>query len=188
MIKTLKHIRKLFPEAEQISDIELREKVLKTWLTAWKASNYERVEETPFMPDLIQEINNVDHTRAVTVMSIEFAKIMMNFFNIQVKMDYLIAGAILHDIGKLFEFCKTPSSLGQLFTHRISGVYIAAKEDLPLEVIHIIGMHSLEGDLIKRTTEAAIVHNMDFASADVALRARTDTCLGKDMKYQVIQK
>jgi putative nucleotidyltransferase with HDIG domain len=188
MAKTLEHIRESFPEAEQISDNELRQKVFKTWLAAWQASHYDRIEDTPFMRGTLQEINNVQHTRAVTAMSIQFAKTMKEFFDIQLNMDYLIAGAILHDVGKLFQYCEIPSKLGQLFNHCLSAMYIAAREDLPLEVIHIIGMHSLEGDLTKRTPEAAIVHYMDFASADVSLRAKTDTGLGERLKYQVIQK
>jgi putative nucleotidyltransferase with HDIG domain len=188
MNKTLEYVRELFPEAEQISNIKLRQKVLKTWLEAWKASHYERVEEVPFINGILTEISNVEHTRAVTAMSIQFAKIMKEFLNIEINMDYLIAGAILHDLGKVFEYCETPSNLGKLFTHPISAFYIATKEDLPLEVIHIIGMHSLEGDLIKRSPEAAIVHYMDFAYAEFALRAKTDTSLGERMKFQVIQK
>jgi putative nucleotidyltransferase with HDIG domain len=130
----------------------------------------------------------VEHTKAVTAMCVQFAKIMKEFHDLKVNMDYLIAGAILHDVGKIFEYCETPSELGQLFRHPLSGVYMAAREDLPLEVLHIIGTHSLEGELIKRTPEAAIVHHMDFAIADFALRAKTDTSLGERMKFQVIQK
>ena len=73
--------------------------------------------------------------------------------------------------------------MAQLFTHAISGGYVAAKVDLPLEVIHIIAAHSLEGDLIKRTPEAAIVHYMDFACAEVTLRAKTESNLDGFMKW-----
>jgi putative nucleotidyltransferase with HDIG domain len=188
MNKTLEKVRELFPELEQISDAGLRQKVLKTWLEAWKASHYDRVEQTPFLHGILTEINNVEHTRAVTAMCVQFAKIIGEFHGIEVNMDYLIAGAILHDVGKLFEYCDTPSELGQLFRHPLSGIYVAAREDLPLEVLHIIGNHSLEGELIKRTPEAAIVHHMDFAIADLALRAKVDTGLGERMKFHVIQK
>jgi len=188
MVKTLEEVRTLFPEAEQISDPGLREKVLKTWFEAWKTSHFDRVEEAPFLPGILAEISNVTHTRAVTVLCIQFAKTMKEFHGLQVNMDYLIAGAILHDVGKLFEFCKTPSDLGQLFTHRLSGVYWGAREDLPLEVIHIIGMHSHEGDLKKRTPEAAIVHYMDLGCAEFLLRTKTDTSLGERTKFHVIQK
>ncbi len=188
MEKTLDRVRELFSEAGQISDPALREKVLKAWLEAWKASHYEQLEETPFLRGILTDINNVEHTKAVTAMCIQFAKIMKDFFHISVNMDYLIAGAILHDLGKVFEYCEKPSELGRLFTHPISAVYFAAREDLPLEVIHLIGSHSLEGNLIQRTTEAAIIHYMDFACAEVTLRAKTNTSLGELARFLVIQK
>jgi putative nucleotidyltransferase with HDIG domain len=173
MAKTLEYIRELFPEIEQISDIDLRQKVYKTWLEAWKLSPCDRLEQIPFLEGILPEINNVEHTKAVIALSIHFAKMMKEFLNIKVNMDYLIAGAILHDIGKCFEFIETPTDLGRLFSHSISAAYVAAKENLPLEIIHIIAAHSLEGDLIKRTPEAAIVHYMDFAYSEVTLRAKT---------------
>ena len=187
MAKTLEEVQKLFPEADQISDPQLRRKVLHTWWEAWKLSRFQKVEQTPFLEGALADINNVEHTRAVTALSIQFARTMEEFLGIQVNMDYLIAGALLHDLGKLFEYCGSPTDLGRLFTHGISAVLISAKEDLPLEVIHIIVAHSLEGQFMKRTPEAVIVHYMDFAYADFALRAKSplnleDLIQGKRMK------
>ena len=188
MVKTLEQVRALFPEAEQISDAGLREKVLETWFEAWKVSHFDTLDQAPFLTDVLREISNLDHTRAVTVLSIQFANTMKEFLGTAVNMDYLIAGAILHDVGKLFEFCEAPSALGNLFTHRLSGVYLAAKMDLPVEVIHIIGMHSHEGELKKRTPEAAIVRHMDSAYVEFLLGAKTDIAMGQHTKFHVIQK
>ena len=187
MDKTLDSVHELFPEVERISDKELRQKVLRTWLEAWKSSDYDRLDQTPFLHDDIAGINNVEHTRAVTIMCIQFAETLKKFHNIKINMDYLIAGAILHDLGKIFEYSENPSKLGRLFTHPISAMYFATKEGLPLEVVHIIETHSLEGELVKRTPEAAIVHYMDFAYAETVLRAKTDTSTGERMKFRVIR-
>lgn len=189
MEKNAEEIRKLFPEIEQISDAGLRRKVADTWVEAWKASPYDRLEETPMLPGgALPEVNNVAHTRAVIAGCIQFARVAKEILHIAVNMDYLIAGAVLHDIGKVFEFCETPSELGRLFTHRLSALYLAARQDLPLEVIHIIAMHSLEGELKKRTTEAAIVYHIDCACAGVAFGAKTGGVLAGHTKFQVIQK
>jgi putative nucleotidyltransferase with HDIG domain len=187
MIKTLDSVYELFPEVDRISDEELRQKVLKTWLEAWKTSDYDRLDQTPFLHDDIAGIDNVEHTRAVTIMCIQFAETLKEFHNIKINMDYLIAGAILHDLGKIFEYSESPSELGRLFTHPISAMYFATKEDLPLEVIHIIETHSLEGELVKRSPEAAVVHYMDFAYAETVLRAKTDTSTGERTKFHVIR-
>ena len=58
----------------------------------------------------------------------------------------------------------TTSNYGKVVRHPFSGVAIAARFDLPPEVQHIIGTHSKEGDLGKRTVESIIVHHADFVS------------------------
>jgi putative nucleotidyltransferase with HDIG domain len=174
MEKTLEHIRELFPEGELISDVALRDKVYKAWLTAWEMGNSEPPEKISFLPGILPDINNVQHTRAVVALSIQFAKVIKEFLNIPLNMDHIIAGAILHDIGKCFGFSTGPVSAGKLLGHALSAAYVATKEDLPLEVVHIIAAHSAEGELLKRTPEADIIHYMDQAYAEISLRAKTN--------------
>jgi hypothetical protein len=84
-------------------------------------------------------------------------------------MDYLIAGAILIDVGKLVEYEMVGGKLGtcragKLLRHPFSGVSIADRFGVPVDVQHIIAYHSKEGDLGKRTIESIIVHHADFVS------------------------
>jgi len=188
MEKSLEHIRKLFPEAEQISDIELRQKVYKAWLRVWEVSDCEAPEAITFLPGMLPEINNVEHTKAVIAMSIQFANIMKQYHNVQVNMDYIIAGAILHDLGKYFRLSAKSAKVGKLLGHAFSAAYIAIQEDLPIEVVHIISAHSAEGDLIKRTVEAAIVHYMDQAYAEVILRAKTNISREEFHKLRILKQ
>ncbi|HEX2977247.1 MAG TPA: hypothetical protein VHO68_15025, partial [Bacteroidales bacterium] len=51
---------------------------------------------------------------------------------------------------------------GQYLRHPFSGVSLAEECSLPAEVCHIIATHAAEGDLVRRTTEAYIVHHADF--------------------------
>ena len=81
--------------------------------------------------------------------------------------DVLLAGALLHDVGKLLEieerdgvFQKSPG--GKVLRHPFSGVALAYAEGLPPEVLHIIGTHSKEGDPHPRTPEGAVIHHADF--------------------------
>ena len=88
---------------------------------------------------------------------------------IKVDMDVMISGAILIDVGKLLEYEMkdgklSTSDYGKVVRHPFSGVAIAARFGLPPEVQHIIGTHSKEGDLGKRTVESIIVHHADFVS------------------------
>ena len=67
-------------------------------------------ETTRFLPGVLPDLKNVGHTKAVVALSIQFAKLMKESLNAPLNMDYIIAGAILHDLGKSFGF---PSQWGE---------------------------------------------------------------------------
>lgn len=85
-----------------------------------------------------------------------------------VDMDVLIAGAILCDVGKLVEYVlddkgsAVQGAYGKYLRHPFSGVSLAEQCGVPPEVCHIIAAHAGEGDKVKRSTEAYIVHHADF--------------------------
>jgi hypothetical protein len=79
----------------------------------------------------------------------------------------LIAGAILADVGKLLEYelkdgKAVQGKYGAYLRHPFSGVALAEECKVPPAVCHIIAAHAHEGDLVRRTTEAYIVHHADF--------------------------
>ena len=54
------------------------------------------------------------------------------------------------------------SERGEALRHPFTGVALALECGVPDEVCHVIAAHAAEGDLVKRTTEAYIVHHADF--------------------------
>lgn len=109
------------------------------------------------------------HKRSVVHICRESGRIMREFYGdaLPIDMDTLIAGAILIDVGKLLAYAivdgkPVQSKQGDLVNHTFSGVALAHRFDLPAEVIHMIAVHSKEGDLGSRTTEGWIVHHADF--------------------------
>src|ERR1017187_1573665 len=74
-----------------------------------------------------------------------------------VHMDTVIAGAILAHEGK-----SRQSERGEALRHPFTGVALALECGVPDAVCHISAAHAAEGDLVKRTTEAFIVHHADF--------------------------
>ncbi len=56
------------------------------------------------------------------------------------------------------------SDRGKSLRHPFTGVALALSCGVPDEVCHIIAAHAAEGDLVKRSTEAYIVHHADFMS------------------------
>ena len=167
-------IKKLWPELEWISDPDLREKTARTWELALERSvlSADDLNRIPFTllcgPDL--KVTFMDHKRCVVHVAREAGLKMNGFFRneLPVNMDVLIAGAILADVGKMLEYeldangTAVQGKYGQYLRHPFSGVSLAEECGVPPEVCHIIAAHAHEGDLVKRTTEAYIVHHADF--------------------------
>ncbi|MCX6334398.1 MAG: HDIG domain-containing protein [Bacteroidia bacterium] len=167
-------VKKLWPELEWIKDNSLREKTADTWQAALEGSvlKPDDLEKIPFTllcgPDL--KVSFMTHKRCVVHLAKECGEKMNSFFGdeLLVNMDVLIAGAILADVGKLLEYeldnegKAIQGKYGQYIRHPFSGVSLAEKCGVPPEVCHIIAAHAHEGDLVKRTTEAYIVHHADF--------------------------
>jgi putative nucleotidyltransferase with HDIG domain len=167
-------VKKLWPELEWIIDPELREKTAATWELALersvlKADDLDRIPFTLLCgPDL--KVSFMAHKRCVVHVARESGMKMNEFFRAElpVNMDVLISGAILADVGKLLEYELDPAGnavqgkYGQYLRHPFSGVSLAEECGIPAEVCHIIAAHAHEGDLVKRTTEAYIVHHADF--------------------------
>ncbi len=167
-------VLKIWPEINWIKNDEVREKTLNAWVWAIENSvlTPEDLETIPFSL-LIKDcdVSFMNHKRTCVQLSVDIAKRMKeNFGNeIEIDMDTLISGAILIDVGKLLEYeivdgKLTTSNYGKIVRHPFSGLAVAARFDLSPEIQHIIGTHSKEGDLGKRTTESIIVHHADFVS------------------------
>lgn len=167
-------IRKLWPEADWIADPALKDKVLATWEKAFEWSPLEPrdLHEIPFtllVPDC--PITFMEHKRCVVHIARRAAEAMREHLGkaLPIDMDTVIAGAILADVGKLLEYEKVDgkarqSPRGEALRHPFTGVAIAMMCGVPDAVCHIVATHAGEGDLVKRSTEAYIVHHADFMS------------------------
>lgn len=168
-----KKVQELWPELMWINDETLREQTAKTWEVALEKSvlTVDDLNTIPFTllcgPDL--KVTFMGHKRAVVHIAKDCGDQMNKFFktDLPVNMDVLIAGAILADVGKLLEYeMKDGKSVqgkyGKYLRHPFSGVSLAEQCGVPAEVCHIIATHAGEGDMVKRTTEAFVVHHADF--------------------------
>jgi putative nucleotidyltransferase with HDIG domain len=165
-------VRRLWPELEWIADADLRERVERTWLRAFELSpltpgDLDRIPFTLLVPNCPTSF--MAHKRCVVHIARKSAEAMREFMGhaLAIDMDVVIAGAILADVGKLLEYenvgGKTRQSRrGELLRHPFTGVALAMDCGVPDAVCHIIASHAAEGDLVKRSTEAIIVHHADF--------------------------
>jgi putative nucleotidyltransferase with HDIG domain len=161
------YIRQLFPDTQRITCEELRGKVVRTLLTAWKAGNYARIEDVHQFEPARDRIayTNVDHTNQVVRLCVKFAEALQDVLKVPVNMDSLLAGALLHDVDKMVIFDAatgrfTPT--GIKCPHGVLGAELAAQEGLPEEVTHIIGTHSAKYSTSRpRSLEAFILRHAD---------------------------
>ena len=169
-----KEVYNLWPELNWIEYEGLRNKTAKTWELALERSVLTPADlnRIPFTllcgPDL--KVTFMDHKRSVVHIVRDAGNKINEMYHgeLPVNMDVLIAGAILADVGKLLEYVldengnAVQGTYGKYLRHPFSGVSLAEEADVPPEVCHIIAAHAGEGNMVKRTTEAYLVHHSDF--------------------------
>jgi putative nucleotidyltransferase with HDIG domain len=166
-------LKRLWPEIDWIEDPQLREQVTWTWIKAFersplKPADLDRIPFTLLVPNC--PITFMEHKRCVVHIAHTSAIAMQEFLGraLPIDVDVVVAGAILADVGKLLEYEIGPdgqcrqSARGEALRHPFTGVALALECGVPEAVCHIIAAHAAEGDLVKRSTEAYIVHHADF--------------------------
>lgn len=165
------------PILEQISNETLRRQVVDAWTLALQLNGFDRISAIPGsgMPGTSELGNQLHHILAVAYNSCSLFDNLERIYGVKLGIDreLLIAGAVLHDVGKAYEYC--PENLerwknrvhqtGMLnVRHPAYGAYIALTVGLPEEVVHVCSCHSLEGRYVQRSVYATIVHYADDGS------------------------
>lgn len=177
---TAQDIESLFAaQLNRIRNPDLRSKTIAVWVEGCRRGGWETVAELKAMPfTLLTEthgVNLVEHTIAVTEGAKGLAEAQRQAYArmpYAIDMDRLVAGALLHDVGKLMESEKDgrggyrKSRAGQLARHPISGAILAAQCGLPADVVNTIACHAKEGDGAPKVIETVLIHQADFATFD----------------------
>lgn len=155
-------------ELSWIKDEAIREKVVTIWKTAAEKRGWKSIHDVPFTLLIEDSGRLTDHTKRMTQMVYAIFKERKESLN----QDYLIAGALLHDVGKLVEYDVINQNIvkgeyGKKFRHPLAGAKLAWEHGLPDEIAHIIYAHSHEGDKTKRSAEAVIVNHCDFIDFEI---------------------
>ena len=164
----IEKIHEMFPELEEMEDQELKERTAAVWKDAMERGGWEDLTGVPFtllVPDLEEDL--VEHTRRVTRSAMAIADLRGDL-----RRDYVIAGGLLHDVGKAMEMTRegtgvAKSENGKLLRHPVSGAGLAMHHGLPDEIAHIIAAHSKEGEMVKRIPEAVLIFHCDFIDFEI---------------------
>ncbi len=177
LLKVREKLLRLVPELEWIKDNGLREKVISTWVEALRRGGWEPEDmlNLPFTLLLGDSPSSfLEHIRAVVRMTKHAIDVIREIYRDRVELneDYLMAGALLHDVGKLMEYelkdgRYVQTKIGGTLRHPFIGAALAYLNGLPSEIVHIIAFHSHEGDHINRSLEAMIVNKVDLLNFEL---------------------
>jgi len=163
----------IIPELSEMKDETLQQQTIAVWMEAMAYRNWtiEELLRIPFtlLAENVQ-ITFIEHVRTVCQMCIACDTVLTKAYGKRktpINRDHLIAGALLADIGKLYEYEKkdgiiVKSNHGNFLRHPFTSVGLCFKHNLPEAVMHIAAVHSREGEGFKRSPEAIIFHHADF--------------------------
>lgn len=168
-------LEQLLPHLCDIKNVDLRSKVKAVWVKLWKEGEYENIEEPTWVAEWKNQIDfpNITHTNQVTECAIAMAEVITKNFRVEVNLDYLIAGALLHDVDKLVSHHGSkPTKIGKMLPHAFYSAHTALNLGLPIEVIHMIITHTAFSLVPPKSIEALILHYADYCMADALLMSR----------------
>jgi hypothetical protein len=166
------------PELSLIQDTGLRDKVVDVWADAVTAGGFS-IDEMKQVPFAIlgdqASLTLLDRVRAVCRTAVAIADSLTTSYGkrLPINKDVLVAGALLADVGKFLEYERRKDGTlrkaprGELLRHPFTGVGLSFRHGIPIEVMHVVAVHSKEGDFVRRSTEACIYHHADFTNFEL---------------------
>lgn len=171
----IQDVYEFFPEIYDLQQPELRDKVSAMWLQALNENSWTGdllakspiVNENPSHPG-----NNLEHIRDVANLSMAIYDYLKSKYGetvISVDRDLVLASALCHDIGKMYEYRVTADGPGysedaHYLRHPLKGAILASEHNMPKEIIHAIATHSWEGSNSYRSLISFIVRTADEVS------------------------
>lgn len=179
-------IETVFPAIERIDDESLAAGVAAAWTIAADDTDtaIEEIETVPWYPPAQRElglgadaVSLVDHVEDVTECAIGLAEAFAGReYAPDIDVDTVIAGVLVHDISKLYEFeGMEATEIERLLGHPYVGVSPVLRAELPVEMAHIVLSHTPLTTVEPATLEAEIVCRSDeVAAAAIEANVRTD--------------
>lgn len=163
----------LFPAFLEIKDDDLRRHAEEAMLMAMEAGgwNQENIEQCPVTLNWKNcDVSWVEHVTDVTRLCLAEFDMLKKYYvrhGVEFDRDIVAAGALLHDIGKLTEFVFRDGAAVhgdnfELMRHPLSEAIIAARAGLPDKLVHLIAVHSFEGEHSYQTLESEFVRTVDI--------------------------
>lgn len=177
-------VREAFPELDRISDETLRERVVKAWRLGLERGGWCDVTDIPYAWN-IHEVTNVEHVRGVARIAADTAAQQRSFHGADPDEDIVVAGALLHDVGKCYEYVAfvndealldpDPEYVSEEIPHALSGYALAHEAGCPLAVQRAVP-HFI-GEVPTRTLEAELIKSANAASSNAITQSTMEITL-----------
>jgi len=177
-------------QLDSIKDENTRDKVVKAWLLGCERGGWENVEELKKIPFTLltdtHGVSFIEHTLAVTDGAAGLARAQLENYSsmpYDIDMDRLVAGGLLHDVGKLLEMEPDGSGgyrksrSGSCIRHPFSGTVLAAEAGFSQDYLNTIACHAKEGEGRPQVVETILIHQADFATFNPMVYKNKDSLI-----------
>jgi putative nucleotidyltransferase with HDIG domain len=170
-------VRAALPELETIDEGSLRETVVRAWVLGLQRGGWADIGDIPYAWN-IHEVSNVEHVRGVARIASDTAAEQRAFHGADPDRDVAVAAALLHDVGKCYEYVDVvesdlvdpdPEYASGVVPHSLSGYGLAHEVGCPLAVQRAIPHYI--GEIPDRTLEAELVKSANVASSNAITQA-----------------
>jgi putative nucleotidyltransferase with HDIG domain len=170
-------VRDALPEIGDIEDDRLRERVVEAWTLGLERGGWRSIEAIPYAWN-ISEVTNAEHVRGVTRIAVRSAREAAEFHGADPDLDTVRAAALLHDVGKCYEYVDHVSEdrvdpdreyADGAVPHSLSGYALAHEVGCPLAVQRAIP-HVI-GEVPERTLAAEILKSANAVSSNAITQA-----------------
>jgi putative nucleotidyltransferase with HDIG domain len=164
-------------QLDRIGDPELRELTVAIFTKGCERGGWEKMQDLLEIPFTLltdcMGVTFIEHVLAVTEGAYALAEAQLeNYATLPypIDLDRVLAGGILHDVGKLMEIERDgeggyrKSRAGHCARHPISGAILAAECGANDELVNTIACHAKEGDGRPQVVETVFIHQADFAT------------------------
>jgi len=179
----------VFPAYDEIGDADLRAGVRGAYALALAETEWDDLRAVPWLPDEqarlgLPDETTIEHVNDVATLSTALAdELLERRPDLGLDRDLVVAGALVHDISKLYEF--SPEGAGgvapeddeaavdgshgtdyyDLLGHPYVGVHVCEAAGLPVVLSHIVLSHTGRTNVEPATLEATVVKRADEVAA-----------------------
>lgn len=170
-------VREAFPTLGRIESTALREPVVEAWVLGLERGGWSHVEAIPYAWN-IDEVSTVEHVRGVAEIADAAAGIQRDLHGAEVDRDVVLAAALLHDVGKCYEYVAyvndelvdpDPAYADPAIPHALAGYALAHEVGCPIAVQRAIP-HVI-GEVPERTIEAELVKSANAISSNAIIQS-----------------